>query len=183
MVFVDINVYILKSKQDRQNHLDLTQDCIEIGGSDSTNYKGLLAHFLGTTIPNNNMSKGRDKIYLCHACNKHSCSNPRHLYWGTPKENHEDDLQHRGQKPFDLSHKYNDDEIREIRRRASSLGGTASGKKRKGKLRIPIETWSSILEATDTSTHGWKSSVARQLGTTNTTVVRVVKTYFSHLLS
>jgi hypothetical protein len=24
---------------------------------------------------------------LCHACNNAKCSNPRHLYWGTDREN------------------------------------------------------------------------------------------------
>lgn len=43
--------------------------------------KGLLAHILDTTIPS-----GR-KIQVCHACHNPKCSNPNHLYWGTPSEN------------------------------------------------------------------------------------------------
>ena len=70
-------------KQHRQSHLDLTESCIERGGN-STNHKGVLAQYLNTTIP-----YGR-KYLLCHACNNEKCSNPKHLYWGSPKENVED---------------------------------------------------------------------------------------------
>jgi hypothetical protein len=70
-------------KKHRQEHLDLTESCIERGGN-STNHKGVLAQYLNTTIP-----YGR-KYLLCHACNNEKCSNPKHLYWGSPKENVED---------------------------------------------------------------------------------------------
>ncbi len=70
-------------KQHRQSHLDLTESCIERGGN-STNHKGVLAQYLNTTIPYGG------KYLLCHACNNGKCSNPKHLYWGSPKENVED---------------------------------------------------------------------------------------------
>lgn len=70
-------------KATRQKHIDLSENCIERGGN-STNHKGVLAQFLETTIPYGN------KILLCHACNNAKCSNPKHLYWGSPKENVED---------------------------------------------------------------------------------------------
>lgn len=35
---------------------------------------------MGTTIPSG-------RILLCHSCNNAKCSNPRHLYWGTDREN------------------------------------------------------------------------------------------------
>lgn len=47
-------------------------------------FRGLLAHYLNTTIP-----KGR-KIHLCHACHNAACGNPFHLYWGTAGENNAD---------------------------------------------------------------------------------------------
>ena len=70
-------------KQHRQSHLDLTESCVERGGN-STNHKGVLAQYLDTTIPYGN------RYLLCHACNNGKCSNPKHLYWGSPKENVED---------------------------------------------------------------------------------------------
>ena len=72
------------SKLERQEHLNLSEPCLERGGC-STNHKGVLAEYLNTTIPHG--SKG---IFLCHACNNGKCSNPKHLYWGTPTENVED---------------------------------------------------------------------------------------------
>jgi len=70
------------TKEERQFHVNLTEPCIERGGS-STQHKGVLAQFLNTDIPS-----GRN--LLCHACNNGKCSNPNHLYWGTDKENLED---------------------------------------------------------------------------------------------
>ena len=80
MKFKLIEEYIQLSKLDRQNHIDLKDPCIFIGGS-SHQARLLMAHFLGTTVP-----KGM-KIHLCHACNNGDCSNPKHLYWGTVSEN------------------------------------------------------------------------------------------------
>lgn len=84
MTFSPIEEYMLKSRQERREHLELTQSCIEIGGHASTVFKGLLAHHLKTTIP-----KGMVAL-LCHACNNPKCSNPAHLYWGTAKDNYLD---------------------------------------------------------------------------------------------
>src|ERR1017187_48485 len=83
MEYQNIYEYILRSKEHRQRHLCLDEACICIGGR-SDGFRGLLAHYLGTTIP-----KGKT-IHLCHACNNGKCSNSRHLYWGTNKENIDD---------------------------------------------------------------------------------------------
>jgi hypothetical protein len=82
-MFEDIKKYILLDKEARQLHLDLTQECIEIGGS-SKEFRALLAHHIKTTIPS-----GRS-IFLCHACHNDKCSNVKHLYWGTHSENNQD---------------------------------------------------------------------------------------------
>ena len=76
----DVNEYIKESYESRTAHLDLESECREMGGN-STSFKGLLSHVLGVTIP-----KG-SRILLCHKCHNANCSNPKHLYYGTPKEN------------------------------------------------------------------------------------------------
>ncbi len=76
---VEIAEYITRSREERRKHLDLDEPCCERGGN-STNHKGVLAQYLDTSIP-------AGRILLCHACYNNKCSNPRHLYWGTDKEN------------------------------------------------------------------------------------------------
>ena len=76
---LDVSEFIKENREVRRSHLDLSNPCIERGGN-STNHKGVLAQYLDTTIP-----KGR--ILLCHACHNGACSNPKHLYWGTDKDN------------------------------------------------------------------------------------------------
>lgn len=79
-MFIDAKEYIkTRSKEERQAHLKLDDECWERGGN-STNHRGVLAEFLGTTIP-------AGRVILAHACNNEKCSNPQHLYWGTDKEN------------------------------------------------------------------------------------------------
>lgn len=74
-----------KTKHERQVYIRLDEECYERGGN-STNHKGVLAQYLNSNIPYGS------KYLLCHACNNDKCSNPRHLYWGTPKENVEDSI-------------------------------------------------------------------------------------------
>jgi hypothetical protein len=77
---IDIKEYILLEQDERQKHLKLDEPCIERGGQ-SMYCKGLLAHIHDTTIP------AGKKIHVCHACHNAKCTNPNHLYWGTPSEN------------------------------------------------------------------------------------------------
>ena len=78
-----IEDHMKQTKEKRQQHLDLNTDCIEMGGN-SIKFQGLLAGHLNTTFPE------RKTIHLAHACHNGKCSNPLHLYWGTPKENVQD---------------------------------------------------------------------------------------------
>lgn len=87
VMFENIYDYIKKPLDERKSHLNLTDPCIRIGGKISTEFRGLLAHTLKTTIP-----QGINKVYLCHACNIKDCSNPKHMYWGTPAENNADNV-------------------------------------------------------------------------------------------
>lgn len=84
---IDIEEYIKRPLSERQSHLDLNDNCIERGGF-SSYFKGLLAHVLNTSIPSG------IKIHVCHACGNGKCSNPKHLYFGTPKENILDGYRH-----------------------------------------------------------------------------------------
>ena len=82
-MIIKINEYIELSKEQRQIHLKLDEPCLERGGCHN-NYRGVLTEYLGTEFPSGN------KIHCCHACNNDKCSNPRHLYWGTARENQDD---------------------------------------------------------------------------------------------
>ena len=95
-MFEPIEEYILRTRDERSSHLNLGSSCIEIGGAGSKEYRGLLAHFLKTTIPSGKM------IHLCHACHNAKCSNVEHLYWGTAKENYADQMSTVGFKPFNV---------------------------------------------------------------------------------
>jgi hypothetical protein len=76
---IEVIEWIKESRDTRTKHLNLSLPCIERGGN-STNHKGVLAEYLNTTIPSG-------RILLCHACHNGKCSNAKHLYWGTDKEN------------------------------------------------------------------------------------------------
>ena len=73
--------WITEAREVRTQHLELTEPCIERGGN-STVHRGVLAQYLSTNLPS--------KVDLCHACHNDKCSNPKHLYWGTRKENVQD---------------------------------------------------------------------------------------------
>jgi hypothetical protein len=79
MIDILVESYLSREKSTRQDHLNLDDPCLERGGI-STNHRGVLAQYLNTPI------YGRPAD-LCHACHNDKCSNPKHLYWGTRKEN------------------------------------------------------------------------------------------------
>lgn len=77
-----VEQYLATTQHLRQQHLDLKDKCKERGGN-STNHRGVLAEYLNTPIYG-------IPADLCHACHNDKCSNPKHLYWGTRKENIQD---------------------------------------------------------------------------------------------
>jgi len=84
-VMIKVEDWIVESREVRSAHLDMNDPCIERGGN-STVHRGVLAQYLDTNMP--------EKIDLCHYCGNGKCSNPKHLYWGTRKENIEDAKRH-----------------------------------------------------------------------------------------
>jgi hypothetical protein len=123
-----IEEYITQSKQERQQHIDLNDPCVERGGPAkgglSSYCKGLMAHLLDTTIPSGH------KIHVCHACNNERCSNPKHLYWGTAKENRLD--QGEGNSVWDrMVKKYGLEEAKNMQGQKGNTNG--SGNKGKPK--------------------------------------------------
>lgn len=119
---IDVTEFIKHSREERRKHLKLDEPCCERGGN-STNHKGVLAQYLGTTIPSG-------RILLCHACNNGKCSNPRHLYWGTDKENITIDNPDFKSAWHRTVEKYG---IEEAIRRNSTGDKSAGGKANKGK--------------------------------------------------
>lgn len=111
--------YMTADLVSRQAHLNLDEECIEIGGN-SLQYRGLLAHFLNTFIP----SKPREAL-LCHACHNARCSNPRHLYWGTYSENLKDSFKAGRKSPYYYISEKNGEE-------AAKTNVSNAGKRKRG---------------------------------------------------
>ena len=121
-----VEEYILQTKELRQQHLQLDEPCLERGGM-SSYFKGLLAHILGTTIHDGK------RILVCHACHNAKCSNPNHLYWGTPTENVNDTYSN-GRKSIweSMVDKYGEETARDMqKRKGASLAGKIGGSKKK----------------------------------------------------
>lgn len=119
-----VEEYLSISQRQRQDHLDLNTKCKERGGN-STNHRGVLAEYLDTPI------YGRPAD-LCHACHNDKCSNPKHLYWGTRKENVRDARNNGTFKtPWDnMVEKYGYEEACKLQARGDKSAG---GKANKGK--------------------------------------------------
>ena len=120
-----VEAYLTKEQSERQSHLDLNDECLERGGN-STNHRGVLAQYLDAPI------YGRPAD-LCHACHNENCSNPKHLYWGTRKENVQDARDNGTFKtPFErIVEKYGYEEA--CRRNAQNANPSKAGAGNKGK--------------------------------------------------
>ena len=129
-----VEEWVTASREARTAHLDMSEPCIERGGN-STVHRGVLAQYLGTNIPN--------KIDLCHNCGNGKCSNPKHLYWGTRKENVEDAKRHGSWKTGweKMVTKYGYDEackIKSDRARGNTHGSGNKGKPKTDEHRMKI---------------------------------------------
>jgi hypothetical protein len=167
--FEPITEHIQRSRDERRQHLRLTEKCVEIGGA-SGFFKGLLAHHLKTTIPFGL------PILLCHACHNPGCSNPNHLYWGTHKDNWQD-ANSIGATPFGNSKHHQSVAVKrtkEYLENARKMGKEFGGQnKLDAATRHRIETI--ILE--EPKSWGWKQRVAKKLGVSHTQVSRYVKQF------
>ena len=172
--FVNIEEYMKRSREERRSHLRLDEPCIEIG-TDSRICRGLLAHHLGTTV-------GGYKTHACHACNNPKCSNPNHLYWGTAKDNHRDQVEAGNwTNPYDrMIEKYGQAKAEELRSEYGRLGGKAGGGKNKLKPHQIVERTQLILESRPTE-YGWVARASKLTGTSHTQVRRFVKEYMPDL--
>jgi hypothetical protein len=121
-----VEEWIQQSKDVRTAHLQLDEECIERGGN-STVHRGVLAEYLNTNLPS--------KVDLCHACHNDKCSNPKHLYWGTRKENVQDAKNNGTWKsPWDsLVEKYGYEEACKMNSR--KMVNNTNGSGNKGKLK------------------------------------------------
>lgn len=171
-MFENIKDYIQRSREDRRAHLNLSDECIEIGGYDSREFRGLLAHYLKTTIPTN------VKVVLCHACNNSKCSNVNHLYWGTYRDN-KTDLTESG---YDSSiwertiSKYGKEEAHHILSQNASAGGKSGGGKNKLTEKQITEYKNAILSSFPEKI-GWIARTAEKLKVSHTTVKRTYEKY------
>lgn len=164
----DIYEYIQTSRENRTQHLDLTKPCSDRGGF-STEFRGLLAYYLDTSLPIKGHSR---KIHLCHACGNGHCSNVNHLYWGTPKENFEDQKTHGVNTTITVRTraKYGEDGVKAIAMLAGKNSGIAKRK--------PPEYWESFrshFENVDLAQYGAVGKIAAKLDISSTSVRRIAK--------
>lgn len=171
-MFKKMSEYILLSREERRFHLKLDQPCIMIGGYDSREYRGLLAHYLGTEIPTHE----KTKILLCHACNNSGCSNVNHLYWGTNSDNIKDSqeigtwstIYERTLK------KYGEKKTLEMSRTGGAKGGRGN-KGRKNISKEQEELYKKTIEKYLPLKNGDITKISKELGLSHTHIARLIK--------
>lgn len=152
---IGISEYMQRSREERTQHLNLDEPCGMNGGIGSNQYKGLLAYFLGTTIPTN------EKVHLCHACGVGLCSNVRHLYWGTPSENAADAKAHGTWASISerTRKKHGEEYVKELAIRAAKKAGET----RRARSMEQWEPHRHVFEE-EYGTRGWPKRVSQRLG-------------------
>lgn len=160
------------SRKERMKHLKLDDPCIEIGGYDSREYRGLLAHTLKTEIPTHE----KTKIMLCHACNNPGCSNVNHLYWGTTSDNIMDEKEAGTWKSLyqRTIDKYGPEKAKEIQRKNASKGGKTN-KGRKILSKEKSDLYQKTIEKYLPLKRGDISKISKELNISHTHVSRLIK--------
>jgi hypothetical protein len=165
---IDIVEYMSQSRDERRTHLDLSSVCSEIGGNSSIEFKGLLAYSLGTTIP----TKQGHSIMLCHACGNSKCSNTRHLYWGTSKDNHLDSVGHGTYANIvaRTAQKHGEKFVVANAKRAAKISADV----RRGQV-DDFERHRSRFESYAPYDYGWITSISKELRISHTHAGRIAK--------
>jgi hypothetical protein len=148
---IKVEEWITESRNVRTVHLDMSEPCLERGGN-STVHRGVLAQYLGTNLPG--------KVDLCHNCGNDKCSNPKHLYWGTRKENVEDAKRHgTWVSPWDrLVEKYGYEEA--CRMNSRKMIGNNHGSSNKGKSKSDEHKKNISLNRKGGKPKGWRKNNA-----------------------
>lgn len=169
-MFEDMDSYLLRSKEDRTSHIDLNQSCIEIDHRHNTYLRCLMAHHLKVKLNGTPHSS-----HVCHACNNSLCSNPDHLYFGTPKDNWQDSVEAGTYENLSVrtKRKYGEAAYKEMLKKAASKGGKLSSRK------LDSDTINERLRdyRNDPKTRGMKSRLSKKWNVTHTQVSRFIKTY------
>lgn len=160
-MFQDITEYIKKDREQRRSHLDLSTECIKIGGN-SFQSRMLLAHHLKTTVP------GTNRIYVCHACNDPGCSNVLHLYWGSPKDNFIDRVE-AGTNKLRVGSKTASPNVKKAAQRMGLKYGGANALREDELARIK-----QVLDSIP-KRWGWITEAAKTLGVSHTQIRRYIK--------
>ena len=164
-------------QDERQAHLNLSDDCLEIGATSKEN-RALLAIHLNTTCHH----QGRKTGYLCHACHNSNCSNVKHLYWGSAKENNVDryendpglgarikqiNIERHGENHYD---------------KLGSLGhqGLRSGKPASTLSQEEVERRINLIleSGVNLNKYGWVQKTTQILGVSHASVRRFFKSYW-----
>lgn len=166
---IPILEYMNKDRNQRRMHLDLNDECFEVGGTHSYHFWGLLAYYLGTTIP----TKMGSKVILCHACNNPKCSNVKHLYWGSASDNVVD-MQEAGTyfSPMASARKKYGE------KKARKMFEKFIYSRRGSQNPAPKEHWEKFrhaFDSVDKTKRGWISLVAKKLNVSHTHVRRIAK--------
>jgi len=166
--FIEIEKYIKKSRDERRSHLDLGTDCIEIGG-DSREFRSHLAFYLGTTLPSGHLA------YLCHACNNSRCANPKHHYWGTPKDNAYDQIEAGNRvSPWEsMVKKFGIEKSKQMMSENAKKAGHAGGGSNKIKSSLIEKRREGILKI-DPQSYGWVTRASKELGLSHSQIKRFV---------
>lgn len=179
-LFINIHEYMTNfSREDRRQHLLLSSPCLEIGGS-SGDFRGLLAHYLKTTVPEK--VKTKRTALLCHACNNGKCSNPLHLYWGTDLDNHIDRVEASTYEslPKRMERKYGKEYMWKLRSNAGKKGGKKGG----GHNRLTdaqIAEYKEMFRAADPAQRGWIAKLSRKTGFSHTHIRRMYERIMSEV--
>jgi hypothetical protein len=162
----------------RQAHLDLSESCVEIGARSKEN-RALLAMHLNTTCHR----LGKRTGYLCHACHNGECSNVKHLYWGTAKENTKDHLTNcpdHGKKIAQIKkEKYGEDYFKHLGSKGRSGWKSASPASKLAKPEVDRRLALLRESEIDIYSYGWVAKVSKLWGISHTRVRQFFKTYWS----